>query len=144
MVTAVERRRAIAERADWVRVPRQFKSTDPVSTLVYIDDCQYRRYTSQMRFDWDEAKRQGNIEKHGIDFLRAAIVAAAPMFTRQSDRRGEQRWVCVGELEGRVVAVVYTDRTVVTESGTVTVRRIISARRATKWERNAYDEARAK
>ena len=27
--------------------------------------------TSQMEFEWDEAKREANLEKHGLDFLDA-------------------------------------------------------------------------
>ncbi len=43
---------------------------------------------------------------------------------------GEQRYITLGLLEGRVIAVVYTER------GKTT--RIISARKATKYEKITY------
>lgn len=45
---------------------------------------------------------------------------------------GEQRFVTFGLLQGRVVAVVHTDRDELT--------RIISARKATKYEQRIYFE----
>jgi uncharacterized protein len=75
-------------------------------------------------FEWDENKRQANIEKHGIDFLTATEAFGDPQrFTFRSPLgEPEQRHVLVGSVQGRVIAVVYTMR-----EGTV---RLISARRA--------------
>jgi uncharacterized DUF497 family protein len=47
---------------------------------------------------------------------------------------GEERWVGVGVLQGRVVVVVFTDRD---EGETI---RIISMRKAQRHEREAYEE----
>ena len=82
--------------------------------------------------EWDEAKRQANIEKHGIDFVAAVKIFDDQFIESEDNRRpyGERRYKAFGELDGRVMQVVYTwrgDR-----------RRIISARRARRDERRAY------
>ena len=63
-----------------------------------------------MRFEWDERKRVANAEKHGLDFLDAELVFRGPHFQYPSPRSDESRWVAVGLLEGREVAVVWTTR----------------------------------
>jgi len=85
-----------------------------------------------MNFEWDEARRIANLRKHGIDFLDVAIVFDDDTLTVEDDRcdYGEQRFVTFGLLRGLVVAVVYTDR-----QDSI---RIISARRATKYEQKVY------
>ncbi len=87
-----------------------------------------------MEFEWDEAKRLANISKHGIDFIDVAAVFDGGTVTVEDDRYdyGERRFVTFGLLQGRVVAVVYTER------GNYT--RIISARKATKYEQRIYFE----
>lgn len=89
----------------------------------------------EIEFEWDEQKRQTCLVKHGIDFEDAIGIFEGPMFVRRSDRDGEERWVAVGEVEGRVVAVVYTIR-----SGRY---RIISARRSRKNERRDFYDRKA-
>ena len=46
-----------------------------------------------MRFEWNEAKRAANLAKHGIDFVDALEMFAAPMFVRSDERKdyGERR-----------------------------------------------------
>jgi len=85
-----------------------------------------------MGFEWDEAKRLANLDKHGIDFIDVPEVFEGDIVTVEDDRYsyGEQRFVTFGLLQGRVVAVVHTDRG---ES-----IRIISARKATKNEQRSY------
>jgi len=88
-----------------------------------------------MRYAWDEAKRQSNIEKHGIDFIGIEEVFAAEIVTILDDRfdYGEIRCVTVGLLNGRVVVIAHTE--------TDNVIRIISVRKATKNEAiNYYEE----
>lgn len=83
-------------------------------------------------YAWDEAKRQANLQKHGIDFVEVDTVFAGYTVTIE-DRRlgyGEQRFVTFGALEGRLVAVVHTER-----AGVI---RIISIRRATRREQKSY------
>lgn len=59
-----------------------------------------------MHYEWDEAKRQSNIEKHGIDFIGIEEVFAGEIVTILDDRfdYGEIRCVTVGLLNGRVVS----------------------------------------
>ncbi len=85
-----------------------------------------------MDFEWDEAKRQANILKHGIDFVDAIRVFRGD-FIEEEDRRrdyGEPRYRAVGLLGEIVIRVAYTWRR--------ERRRIISARRANRNERRAY------
>ena len=81
-------------------------------------------------FEWDADKNQANIAKHGIDFDDAVQIFYGPIVLHRSDRNNEERWVAVGSLENRLVAVVFTRR--------ADVIRIISARRARKNEERAY------
>jgi len=75
-----------------------------------------------LEFEWDPAKAEKNLRKHGIDFVRAEDV----FFDT------ELRSKAVGRIEdGRLVAVIYTMR----EERI----RIISARRARDNERRKYD-----
>jgi uncharacterized DUF497 family protein len=87
-----------------------------------------------MEFEWDEAKRLANIRKHGIDFSDVSAVFDGDTVTVEDDRYdyGKQRFVTFGLLQGRVIAVVHTERSDCT--------RIISARKATKYEQRTYFE----
>jgi uncharacterized DUF497 family protein len=76
-----------------------------------------------MEFEWDEAKRSGNLEKHGVDFLRAQMLFdGRPVITASTPRTGEDRYATTGEIEGRFYTVIWTWR-----GGAA---RMISARRA--------------
>jgi uncharacterized protein len=85
-----------------------------------------------MEFEWDEVKRLSNLDKHGIDFLNVEEVFDSDIVTVEDDRYdyGERRFVTFGLLQGRVVAVVYTDRG--------DTMRLISVRKATKYEQRTY------
>ncbi len=85
-----------------------------------------------MVFDWDKKKRKTNIKKHGIDFSELKEVFEKPMLTRivNSEDYGEIRWISLGDLDGKIVVLVYTEK----ENNV----RLISARRATKNENNIY------
>jgi hypothetical protein len=87
-----------------------------------------------MEFEWDEAKRLINLEKHGIDFRRATKIWQRGVIDPHEDRINgfEIRHIALGIIgdDARVIAVVYTKR-----DGK---RRIISARRARRNERQAY------
>lgn len=86
------------------------------------------------RFEWDEAKDQENLRKHGIRLAEAAEIFDGPVLTAPDDRfyyGEEMREISIGFLGGIVVLnVAHTDR-----GGTT---RIISARRATKKERRLF------
>ena len=85
-----------------------------------------------MEFEWDENKNRLNFEKHGIDFNLAKTSFNGEIVTKVDVRfdYGEIRQVALGEVEGRVLFVVYTERG--------DVIRIISARKANKKERKVY------
>ena len=85
-----------------------------------------------MRFEWDEAKRLSNIEKHGIDFIRAERAFDGRVaLTIASRFVAELRFLTVARIDGRLVSVVWTPR----ENG---LTRIISARRASDAEERQY------
>jgi uncharacterized DUF497 family protein len=83
-----------------------------------------------MLFEWDERKRQANLAKHHIDFQDVIRVFDGPVFERVESRRGEERVVAIGSMEGIEIVVVYVMRG--------QRRRIISARRAHRHERQDY------
>lgn len=78
-------------------------------------------------FEWDEAKRRFNREKHGIDFDDARRLFDEPFLLRRSEFPDEERWLALGWMQGREIVVVFTIR-----DGR---RRLISARRARTHER---------
>lgn len=87
-----------------------------------------------MTFEWDEAKNRSNVQRHGIAFETAERIFEGPVVTTH-DRRwnyGEDRYIGIGKVGGAVIAVVHTDR------GGRT--RLISARPASRKERQAYHE----
>jgi hypothetical protein len=85
-----------------------------------------------MLFEWDEAKRQSNIQKHGIDFIGIERVFAGTTVTILDDRfdYSESRFITLGLLSGRVVVIAHTE--------TPEVIRIISVRKATRNEEASY------
>ncbi|MBF0334993.1 MAG: BrnT family toxin [Alphaproteobacteria bacterium] len=88
-----------------------------------------------VEFEWHEKKRQANILKHGIDFEDAVCVFDGATVQRLADRSkyGEERIVAIGEIDGHVLIVVYTMRG--------DIRRLISARVASRDERAKYHQA---
>lgn len=64
-----------------------------------------------MRYTWHEPKRQSTLARRGLDFALAEQVFAGPTFTFEDDRRdyGEERWVTLGMLRGKVVVIVHTE-----------------------------------
>jgi uncharacterized protein len=85
-----------------------------------------------MQFVWDEHKRLANLAKHGLDFLDADLIFRGRLYSYPSERQGEDRWVTVGLLEGREVALVWTARREAIQ--------LISFRRARREERRQYRE----
>ena len=83
-----------------------------------------------MLFEWDESKRQSNLAKHHIDFQDALRIFDGPVFEKASRSRGEDRIVAIGLIEDVEIVVVYAIRG--------KRRRIISARRAHRDERQDY------
>lgn len=85
-----------------------------------------------MDFEWDEHKRETNITKHGIDFEDAIYIFEGIVLEKPDPRDygGEKRIIAYGEVDARLLVVVYTWR-----DG---ARRIISARKANGREQRAY------
>ena len=88
-----------------------------------------------MKITWDPAKAESNFRKHKIRFSDAEAVLFDPMALTVEDEasESEDRFVSVGaDALNSVVVVVYTYRG--------EDIRLISARRATRRERKAYEE----
>lgn len=89
-----------------------------------------------MEFEWDVAKDETNILKHGIDFDTASDVFDDPKCLIEDSTRpehGEVRRKAIGKVQGRLITVIFTDRD--------HVRRIISARRVRNNERRKYNQS---
>lgn len=84
-------------------------------------------------FEWDEAKRLSNLEKHGIDFWDAIGIFAGNFQDSPVKYHAEPRRIAVGILEGRFISVIYTIR--------ANRLRIISARRSRENEKRAYRQS---
>ena len=90
-------------------------------------------------FVWDEEKNRSNVKKHGVDFKTAALVFHDDLRLEYPDpdhSEEEARYRTIG-LVHDVLTVVYCDReNGITGNADI---RIISARLATRLERNAYN-----
>jgi uncharacterized protein len=85
-----------------------------------------------MRFEWDEKKRRTNLAKHEIDFADLSPLFGGLTITLLDDRYdyGEFRFITLGMLNGIVITIAHTE--------TEEVIRIISARKATRNEKESY------
>jgi uncharacterized DUF497 family protein len=94
-----------------------------------------------IRFEWDPVKARTNQRKHGFTFEEAVNVFEDPYALFEQDRTddetGELRWQAIGLVEGLVLLLVaHTVR----GEGQDEVIRLLSARRATRKERNRYEQ----
>ena len=88
-----------------------------------------------MRFEWDVARNNRNLEKHGLDFADAVGVFSDPTALTAPDERknyGDKRHNIIGEVAGRLVCVTFTRR--------AAAIRVISARIAHRKERMRYGQ----
>jgi hypothetical protein len=89
-----------------------------------------------MDFEWDETKARSNQRKHGVSFLEAAEVFSDEHSSCVQDpdhSSDENRYLLFGvSLKDNDLVVSFTER-----SETI---RIISARKMTRQERNAYEQ----
>ncbi len=89
-----------------------------------------------MIFDWDNNKAKINLSKHQVSFDEAKTVFNDPLYIDFYDpdhSESEERYLILGRSsQGNLLIVAYTER-----ENTI---RIISARKVTKAERNAYEE----
>jgi len=90
-------------------------------------------------FSWDARKALSNLKKHGVSFEEAATVFGDPDALDWDDperSHSEARFKRLGaSLTGRILIVSYTPRKVTHAKEII---RIISARQATRKERQAY------
>ena len=89
-----------------------------------------------IEFEWDPTKAAANLAKHGVSFGEASTVFHDPLSVTTPDprhSRGEERFAILGvSTSGRLLAVFHIehDRRI----------RIFSARPATRFERQTYEE----
>lgn len=90
-----------------------------------------------MHFEWDPRKDKKNLQKHGVSFQEASSVFYDTLAVTGADpdhSESEERSITFGmSSSGRLLVVAHTERG--------DAIRIISARIATKHERNIYEEA---
>ena len=86
-------------------------------------------------FEWDDAKAGQNLTSHGLSFEAGRLAFEDPFAVAREDRRydyGENRFILLGMVQDRLLAVSYAQR-----GGRV---RIISVRLAEPRERRRYHE----
>ena len=88
-----------------------------------------------MNFEWDEKKNDENIRKHYISFVDAWEIFEQPMLIDVDLREnyGETCYIGIGFFRSLAVVVVFTER-----KGDII--RIISLRKALKYERERFEE----
>jgi uncharacterized DUF497 family protein len=84
-------------------------------------------------FEWDPDKEKEDIGKHKVTFTTASRIWEGVVFEKDEDRHdyGESRLQALGEIDGRLMVVVFTWRG--------TARRIISARKANPREKRRFE-----
>ena len=95
-----------------------------------------------MKWTWDEEKARRNLAKHKVSFERAKRVFDDPHHvSRKDDCEIEERWLTFGMVDGVVVLVVVHT---LEEQDNEELIRIISARKATRRERQEYEHPHEK
>lgn len=93
-----------------------------------------------IRFEWDSRKADLNYRKHNVSFQEAATVFTDPLasiFYDSGHSEAEPREIIIGHsTRNRLLLVSFTER-----AGNVV--RLISARAATKREKEDYEEKRS-
>ena len=94
-----------------------------------------------MQILWDRNKDRSNRAKHKVSFEVASLVFEDPFHLSILERiqNGEERWQTLGMIGS--VLVLLVAHTLVEQEGEEVVR-IISARKATRKERQWYEENR--
>lgn len=89
-------------------------------------------------FEWDPAKAEANLRKHGVDFVEALTTFADPLAAIHEDpdhSEVEPRELIIGHSSAdRLLIVSFTEL-----PNSV---RIVSARKATRRERRDYEASR--
>jgi uncharacterized DUF497 family protein len=94
-------------------------------------------YTWTVKVAWDETKNLANQAKHGVSFEEASALFSAGVdyleIFDDAHSKEEERFIAIGPIARGIVLVVWTEQ----DEDTT---RIISARLATKRERDRYEE----
>ena len=85
-------------------------------------------------YEWDSTKYRINLEKHHIAFEEVEDLDWDTALFEPSSRHGEERWIALGYILGRLHTVVFTYRG--------EVRRIISLRKSNAGERRKHERLR--
>jgi hypothetical protein len=91
-----------------------------------------------LRFEWDDAKAQTNLAKHGVSFGEATEVFYDPNGLEDYDAEHsetESRFFIIGLSSRHLLYVIYAERL-------NDVIRIISARKADRVERQIYERTK--
>lgn len=93
----------------------------------------YKHTIKYIPFEWNPNKAATNLKKHGIDFADAvSVFNDSHAITIDDPDFDEERFVSIGiDTYARILVVVYTYR-----GDTI---RLISARKAEKYERKQYE-----
>ncbi|MGH9595694.1 MAG: BrnT family toxin [Edaphobacter sp.] len=86
-----------------------------------------------MEFEWDASKAENNERKHGVTFEFAVGIFEDDARIERLDTDSssvEERWATTGLIDGMEIYVVYVVRG--------EAIRLISARRASRYEREEY------
>ncbi|MEL6401787.1 MAG: BrnT family toxin [Cyanobacteria bacterium J06626_4] len=90
-----------------------------------------------MKFEWDLSKAAANLKKHGVSFKEAQTVFEKPLaviFDDETHSAEERREIIIGHSQqNRLLLVAFSER-----SNRI---RIISARLATRQEREDYEQS---
>ncbi|MXV83136.1 BrnT family toxin [Candidatus Poribacteria bacterium] len=89
-----------------------------------------------MEFEWDKNKAASNLSKHGVSFDEARTAFDDPLYIDFYDpdhSYDEHRYIIIGQSrQNNLLVIAYTERG--------NVIRLISARQATRKERETYEE----
>jgi uncharacterized DUF497 family protein len=88
------------------------------------------------RFEWDRDKARENLRKHGVSFEEGTTAFSDPVQMNRYDPRhstDEDRFITIGMSDRqRLLVIIHLDSD--------TVIRIISVRKATRFEIKTYEE----
>lgn len=103
-------------------------------TVAVIDASFIGGTINSVRVEFDARKRDKTLAERGLDFARAGEVFAGHHFTAPDLRvdYGEDRYITVGTLDGRMVVMVWTLRG--------EACRVISMRKANDREQTHYSQ----
>ncbi|MEH2368145.1 BrnT family toxin [Nostoc sp.] len=94
------------------------------------------RYDLDIEFEWNELKATANLTKHGVSFEEAKTVfdnVLAVIFDDEAHSVNEKREIIIGHSRNnRLLLISFTERS--------NIIRIISARLATRREREDYEQ----